>query len=134
MSYLMSLMSPTWTAFLRLFAATTEDYWQEIATKWLITTLVVAAVCSGVMLAVKWVLKRNAGAVNTWSRGRTLLFIVIGFIPVLLGAVLIFLTNTQQFQTEIGTHSLCVGIFFSWVNYVVFMVFGHLGPWRGDLV
>ncbi|PYS93212.1 MAG: hypothetical protein DMF64_05895 [Acidobacteria bacterium] len=123
--------------FLRFF---TEDRsirgWEDTATSWLITGLVVAVVCAGVMLFYKLFQKRSAGNIKeqTWSRGETILLMLAGLIPVFI-CILVVWYATSNFYKVIGMPGLFKGIVFAWLLYLLFMVIGHLAsPWRRELI
>lgn len=133
----MSVLSyALWSSdFLRFFAENRDiDGWQDIAFSWVIEAIVVAAVGAGLMLAVKWLRKRTAGVIKqqAWSRGRTILFVLIGLAPVLALAIIVWYAS-RDFENIVGVSGLAKGVVFAWLLYSLFMLAGHLGPWRRDI-
>lgn len=122
--------------FLRFFAQDREvDGWEDVATSWIVAALVIAIVCTGIMLVVKWLMKKQSGDIRgrTWTRGKTAVFILSGWSLVLLGALIIYYASLD-FTIIIGVTGLLKGILFSWILYILFMLVGHvLSPWRRDL-
>ena len=109
--------------------------WEEAATSWLITGLVVAAVVAGLMLLYKLMQKKAAGNIKeqVWSRGESVLLMLAGLLPVLLGVAVIWYWSSNFFKV-MGVPGLFKGIVFAWVVYLIFMIVGHLaGPWRREL-
>jgi uncharacterized membrane protein len=112
-----------------------ED-WGDTAVSWLIAALVVSALVAGLMFAYKALRKYMAPNIKekTWSRGETVLLIIIGLLPVFL-AVLVVWYSTRDFFNVVGTIGLLKGVVFAWLLYLVFMFAGHLAsPWRREIM
>ena len=121
--------------FLRFFTENRDiDGWQDIAFSWVVEAIVVATVGAGLMLTVKWLRKRTAGVIKkqAWSRGRTILFVFIGFAPVLALTIIVWYAS-RDFENIVGVSGLAKGVLFAWILYAVLMLAGHLGPWRRDI-
>jgi heme/copper-type cytochrome/quinol oxidase subunit 2 len=123
--------------FLRFFA---EDrgirMWDEAVTSWLITALVISVLCAGAMLLVKLYQKKAAGNLvgQTWSRGETVLLMLLGLIPVFILQLIAWYTSSN-FYNVMRLPGLFKGVVFAWLLYLIFMVVGHLvTPWRRELV
>lgn len=112
-----------------------ED-WGDTAVSWLIAALVISALVAGLMFAYKGLKKFTAPNIKekTWSRGQTVLLIIVGLLPVFL-AVLTVWYSTRDFFNVIGTMGLLKGVGFAWLLYLVFMFGGHLAsPWRREIM
>jgi heme/copper-type cytochrome/quinol oxidase subunit 2 len=123
--------------FLRFFA---EDRgirkWEEAVTGWLITALVIAVLCAGVMMLYKLMQKRSAGNIKgqTWSRGETMLLMLLGLIPVFLCEWVAWYTSSN-FYNVMQVPGFFKGVGFAWLLYLFFMIAAHLvTPWRRELV
>jgi heme/copper-type cytochrome/quinol oxidase subunit 2 len=122
--------------FLRFFTEDRRRGWEETATSWLITAVVISVLCAGGMLLYKFFQRRAAGNIKeqTWSRGETVLLMLFGLIPVLFLVSLVWYSYPNYYNV-MRLPGLFKGIAFAWVLYLLFMVVGHLaGPWRRDLV
>jgi hypothetical protein len=123
--------------FLKFFTSNREiDDWQDTASGWVLTALVISVLCAGLMLFYKWLRKYMAGSIKekTWSRGETSLLILVGLIPVFLAALIIWYATRDYFNI-IGVGGLVKGIVFSWLLYLIFMFAGHLlSPWRREIL
>lgn len=125
------------SGFLQLFIDSCEDDGcDETALNWVIAIVVVAIVCALLMLAIKWLKKYTAINLiqKAWSRGQTIVLIIIGVLPVLLALIVIWYT-TRNFFNYVGVGGLLKGVVFSWVVYVLLMFTGHLvSPWRREIL
>lgn len=123
--------------FLHMFLDSCEDEGcEDTALNWLIAAIVVAIVCSLVMLAVKWLKKYTAINLvqKAWSRGQTVVLIIVGLLPVLITLIVIWYT-TRNFFNYVGVGGLLKGIVVSWLVYMFFVFTGHLlSPWRRELL
>ena len=125
------------SGFLQLFIDSCEDDGcEETALNWVIAIVVVAIVCALLMLAIKWLKKYTAINLiqKAWSRGQTIVLIIIGVLPVLLALIVIWYT-TRNFFNYVGVGGLLKGVVFSWIVYVLLMFTGHLvSPWRREIL
>lgn len=125
------------SSFLRMFIdSCDEEGCEDTAMSWFIAVLVIAIVCALLMLAFKWMRKYTAMNIvqKAWSRGQTVVLILIGLVPVLI-VLLIAWYTTRNFFNYVGVGGLLKGIVFSWLLYVVFMFTGHLvSPWRREIL
>ena len=125
------------SGFLQLFIDSCEDDGcDETALNWVIAIVVVAIVCALLMLAIKWLKKYTAINLiqKAWSRGQTIVLIIIGVLPVLLALIVIWYT-TRNFFNYVGVGGLLKGVVFSWIVYVLLMFTGHLvSPWRREIL
>jgi H+/Cl- antiporter ClcA len=123
--------------FLRFFIENIEpDNWQETATSWLITAVVVAVLTAGFMFAIKALRKSMAEIAKRkiWTRGQTWLLILIGIFPIFF-VMLVIWYMTRDFLNFIQFGGLIKGTLFAWFLYLFFMVVGHLiSPWRRELI
>lgn len=123
--------------FLKFFTTNRElDDWQDTATSWVLTALVIAIVGAGLMLSYKWLRKIMAASIveKTWSRGETMVLMLVGLIPVLLATWVIWYATRDYFNI-IGVGGLVKGILFAWLLYLLFMFIGHLlSPWRREIL
>jgi small-conductance mechanosensitive channel len=114
---------------------TSVDGWQETALNWLIAALVISVVCTGLMAVVKFVMKQKASRPEQriWPRGKAVLFILLGLLPVLLLAIIVWYLS-RDFVNIMTISGLFKGILFAWVLYLLLMLAGHTwGEWRNDL-
>lgn len=125
------------SGFLQLFVDSCEDEGcDETALSWVITAVTVALVIALLMLAVKWLQKYMAINLiqKAWSRGQTIVLIIIGVLPVLVALSIIWYT-TRNFFNYVGVGGLFKGVVFSWIVYVMAMFSGHLvSPWRREIL
>lgn len=123
--------------FLRFFIENIEpDDWQETATSWLITAVVVAVLAAGLVFAYKALRKSMADIARKkiWTRGQTWLLILIGIFPIFLVLLAIWYM-TRDFLNYVQFGGLVKGTLFAWFLYLIFMVLGHLvSPWRRELI
>jgi amino acid transporter len=123
--------------FLQMLLDSCEnDGCEDTALNWLIAAIVVAIVCSLFMLGVKWLKKYTAINLvqKAWSRGQTVVLIIVGLLPVLITLIVIWYT-TRNFFNYVGVGGLLKGIVLSWVVYMFFVFTGHLlSPWRRELL
>lgn len=123
--------------FLKFFTTNREiDDWQDTATSWVLTALVIAILGAGLMLSYKWLRKFMAGSIieKTWSRGETVVLMLIGLVPVLLASLAIWY-STRDYFNIIGVGGLIKGILFAWLLYLVMMFVGHVvSPWRREIL
>jgi hypothetical protein len=120
------------------FFATNRDTegWETVAQNWIAVMVVIAVACWGTMLVIKWLRKRAARVISeqAWSRGQSIVFIVVGLAPVLLLALAVYFTQRDYFEDIIGIPGLAKGLLFGWALYVVLMLAAHAaGPWKRDL-
>jgi uncharacterized membrane protein YqjE len=120
-----------------LFIDSCEDEGcDETALNWVIATIVVSIVAALLMLAVKG-LKKYA-AINliqkAWSRGQTVVLIIVGLLPVLIVLIVIWY-STRNFFNYVGVGGLLKGVVLAWLLYVFLMFAGHLlSPWRREIL
>ena len=123
--------------FLKFFTTNRDiDDWESTALSWVLAALVISVLCAGLMMFIKWMRKHLAGNIKekTWSRGETVLFMIVGMLPVFL-VVLIIWYATRDYFNIIGVGGLLKGIIFSWVLYLLLMFVGHLlSPWRREIL
>jgi hypothetical protein len=125
------------SSFLRLFVdACDEEGCEDTALNWVIAALVIAVICALVMLAFKWL--RKYMAINliqkAWSRGQTVMLILVGLIPVVIVLLFVWYT-TRNFFNYVGVGGLLKGIVMAWLLYVLFMFTGHVvSPWRREII
>lgn len=123
--------------FLGLFLdACDEEGCEETAMNWVIAALVIAAIGALVMLGFKALRKYTAINIvqKAWSRGQTILLIVVGLIPVVIALVAVWYT-TRNFFNFVGVGGLMKGIVMAWILYVLFMFTGHVvSPWRREII
>jgi hypothetical protein len=116
--------------------ATNRDVegWESTATNWLIAATVVAVIMALLMVVVKWGLKQQATSPRekTWSRGRSVTFVLYGLLPV---ALIVGITwyLSLDFHTIAGVPGLFKGIFVAWILYTGCMLVAHATAWRNDL-
>ncbi|HEX5702265.1 MAG TPA: hypothetical protein VFX97_03500 [Pyrinomonadaceae bacterium] len=125
------------SGFLELFLdACDEEGCEETAMNWVIAALVIAAICALVMLGFKWLRKYMAINIvqKAWSRGQTMLLIVVGLIPVVI-VLLVVWYMTRNFFNFVGVGGLMKGIVMAWIIYILCMFTGHLvSPWRREII
>ncbi len=122
--------------FLRWFTENRIKGWEDTAESWVITAVVIAALCAGLMLLYKLLRKKAARNIveQTWSRGRTVLLIVFGLLPVFLCILAAWYTSSNFFNV-MRVSGLLKGVLFAWLLYVLLMIVGHLvSPWRRELI
>ena len=123
--------------FLQMFVdSCDEEGCEDTAFNWVIAALVVAIVGALLMLAFKWFRKYTAINIvqKAWSRGQTMVLIIVGLIPVVI-VLLILWYSTRNFFNYVGVGGLLKGIVLSWVLYVLFVFTGHLvSPWRREII
>jgi hypothetical protein len=125
------------SSFLQMFVdSCDEEGCEDTALNWVIAAVVVAVVCALIMLAFKWLRKYTAINIvqKAWSRGRTILLIIAGLIPVLLVLITLWYFN-RNFYNYVGVGGLLKGVLVSWLLYVLFMFVGHVSsPWRREIL
>ena len=125
------------SGFLELFLdACDEEGCEETAMNWVVAALVIAAICALVMLGFKWLRKYTAINIvqKAWSRGQTILLVVVGLIPVVIALLAVWYT-TRNFFNYVGVGGLMKGIVMAWIMYVLFMFTGHVvSPWRREII
>lgn len=135
MSLLLTIVMES--SFLRFFTSNREiDDWQDTALSWVLTALVIAVFGAGLMLAYKALRKYLAASIKekTWSRGETLILMLVGLLPVFF-AVLVFWYATRDYFNIIGVGGLVKGTVFAWLLYLLFMFLGHVfSPWRREIL
>lgn len=134
---LIFLQSDFWRNFVRFFIEDIDtDLWEQTATSWVITALVVAVLIAGLSFGYKALRKAGASQPDKkiWSRGSTWLSFFIGLFPVFL--VLFFIWYLDgDYTNYIKIGGLLKGTLFAWIVYLFLMVVGHLvSPWRRELV
>lgn len=116
--------------------ATNRDVegWESTATNWLIAAIVVAVIVALLMVIVKWSLKQRATSPRekTWSRGRSVTFVLYGLLPVALIVGFAWYLSLD-FHTIAGVPGLFKGIFIAWIFYTGCMLIAHATAWRNDL-
>ena len=124
------------SGFLKLFIDSCEDEGcDETALNWVLAAVVVDRV--RLVHAGDQVFNKYA-AINliqkAWSRGPTVVLIIVGLVPVLIVLLLIWYT-TRNFFNYVGMGGLLKGVVFAWLLYVVMMFTGHLlSPWRREIL
>jgi hypothetical protein len=111
------------------------DGWEETAQSWLFAAIVIAVVCAGLMLFYKWIKKHAAVSIDRkiWSRGKTIILLLVGFLPVLLMMAAIWYSTRDYFDV-VGMGGLLKGVVLGWIFYLLLMLIGHLAsPWRREL-
>lgn len=112
------------------------DGWEETARSWLIAAIVIAVVCAGLMMFYKLLKKHSAENINSriWSRGQTVLLMLMGLIPVLL-LMCVLWYSIRDYYDVVRLGGLFKGIVFGWLLYLLFMFIGHLAsPWRREIL
>ena len=125
------------SSFLRMFVdSCDEEGCEDTALNWVIAVLVIAIICALFMLAFKWLRKYTAINIvqKAWSRGQTIVLILVGLIPVMIVLLIVWYT-TRNFFNYVGVGGLLKGIVLSWVLYILFMFIGHVvSPWRREII
>lgn len=134
---LIFLQSDFWRNFIRFFIEDIDtDLWEETATTWVVTAIVVAVLIAGFSFAYKAFVKASASnpSKKIWSRGKTWLSFFIGLFPVFVVLVIMWNMN-GDFTNYIKIGGLLKGTLFAWVVYIFLMAAGHLvSPWRRELI
>jgi multisubunit Na+/H+ antiporter MnhB subunit len=110
--------------------------WEEVATTWLITTVVVSILVVGLVFTFKGLRKSMAEIAKKkiWTRRQTWLLIFVGMLPIFLVVALLWYFN-DDFRYYAGIGGLAKGILVGWLLYIVLMSIGHLvSPWRRELI
>lgn len=125
------------SSFLEMFVDSCEDEGcEDTAFNWVMATIVIAVTCALLMLAFKWLKKYTAINIvqKAWSRGQTVVLIVVGFIPIVI-VMLVAWYTTRNFFNYVGVGGLFKGIVLSWLLYVLCMFTGHVvSPWRREII
>ncbi len=125
------------SSFLRMFVdSCDEEGCEDTALNWVIAAIVIAIICALLMLAFKWLRKYTAINIvqKAWSRGQTVVLMLVGLIPVVLVLLIVWYT-TRNFFNYVGVGGLLKGIVMSWLLYVLFMFTGHVvSPWRREII
>ena len=125
------------SSFLQMFIDSCEDEGcEDTALNWVLAAIVVAIACALLMLAIKWF--KKYAAINliqkAWSRGQTIVLIIVGLLPVLIALVIVWYT-TRNFFNYVGVGGLLKGVVFAWLLYMLMMFTGHLlSPWRREIL
>jgi len=125
------------SSFLQLFIDSCEDEGcEDTALNWVLAAVVVAIVAALLMLAIKWF--KKYAAINliqkAWSRGQTMVLIIVGLLPVLIALLVVWYT-TRNFFNYVGVGGLLKGVVFAWLLYTLMMFTGHLlSPWRREIL
>lgn len=109
--------------------------YQQVATSWLAALFIIAAIWMALMLAVELIQKARYDdeGRKMWGTVRTLGWIAVGLVPVLLSVCAIYYYSLD-FQTVVGQPGLFKGIFVAGAIYITMMLIGHLfGNLRRDL-
>jgi hypothetical protein len=134
---LILLQSDFWRGFIRFFIDDIDsDLWQETATSWIVTALVVAILLAGASFGYKALRKASASHHDKkiWSRPKTWLSFFIGLFPVFLVLLFVWYSN-RDFTNYIKVGGLLKGTLFAWLMYLFLMIIGHLvSPWRRELI
>lgn len=112
------------------------DGWEETAQSWLFAAIVIAVVGAGLMIFYKWLKKKSAVSIDKriWSRGKTVVLMLVGLLPVLLMMTALWYSTRDYFDV-VGVGGLLKGIVLGWLIYLLLMIIGHLaGPWRRELL
>ena len=112
------------------------DGWEETAQSWLFAAIVIAVICAGLMVFYKWLKKHSAESIDKkiWSRGNTVVLMIVGLLPVLLMMSALWYFTRDYFDV-VGVGGLLKGIVLGWLLYLLLMVIGHLAsPWRRELL
>src|SRR5829696_8165982 len=123
--------------YLRFFIENVDPHnWEETATGWVITAVVVAVIFTGLTFGYKALRKAAASHHDEkiWSRGQTWLSFFIGLFPILLVLMGVWYT-TRDYFNFIEFSGLVKGVVFAWLLYLILMIGGHLvSPWRRELI
>ncbi len=112
------------------------DGWEETAQSWFIAAIVIAVLCSGLILFYKWLKKHSAKNINEkiWSRGQTVILMLVGLLPVFLMMLVLWYVTRDYFDV-VGVGGLFKGILFGWLLYLFLMFIGHVAsPWRREIL
>jgi hypothetical protein len=112
------------------------DGWEETAQSWFFAAIVIAVICAGIMLLYKWLKKRSAENIDKkiWSRGQTIVMMMVGLAPVLLMMSALWYSTRDYFDV-VGVGGLLKGIVFGWLLYLILMFLAHLAsPWRREIL
>ena len=135
--FLIFLQSSFWRSFSRFFIEDIDtDLWEETATSWVITALVVAILLAGLSFGYKAIKKAAAAHHDKkiWSRGKTWLSFFIGLFPVFLVLLLLWYLD-RDYTNYIKIGGLLKGTLLAWIIYLFLMIVGHLAsPWRRELI
>jgi uncharacterized oligopeptide transporter (OPT) family protein len=125
------------SSFLQMFVdSCDEEGCEDTALNWVIAAVIVAVVCALIMVAFKWLRKYTAINIvqKAWSRGQTIVLIIVGLMPAVLMLITVWYVN-RNFFNYVGIGGLLKGILMSWLLYVLFMFAGHvLSPWRREIL
>ena len=125
------------SSFLQMFVdSCDEEGCEDTALNWVIATLVIAVICALLILAFKWLRKYTAINIvqKAWSRGQTVVLMLVGLIPVVIVLLIVWYT-TRNFFNYIGVGGLLKGIVMAWLLYILFIFTGHLvSPWRREII
>jgi polyferredoxin len=111
------------------------DGWEETAQSWLFGAIVVAAICAGLTVFYKWLKKHSAVSIERkiWSRGQTIILMLVGLLPVLLMMAALWYSTRDYFDV-VGVGGLFKGVVLGWTIYLFLLLIGHLAsPWRREL-
>jgi len=111
------------------------DGWEETAQSWLFASIVIAVICAGLMIFYKWLKKHSAESIDKkiWSRGKTIILMLVGLLPVLLMMAALWYSSRDYFDV-VGVGGLLKGVVLGWVLYLMLMLVGHVAsPWRREL-
>lgn len=112
------------------------DGWEETAQSWLFAAIVIAVICAGLMIFYKWLKKHSAESIDKkiWSRGKTVVLMIVGLLPVLLMMTALWYFTRDYFDV-VGVGGLLKGIVLGWLIYLLLMLIAHLAsPWRRELL
>ena len=112
------------------------DGWDDTAQSWLVAAIVVSVLGAGLVFFIKWLKKKMAGVIKTeaWSRGETLLLMLLGLLPIFCGLLTIWYFS-RDYPNIIGVGGLFKGVVVSWFLYVLLRVIVHaVSPWRHELL
>lgn len=125
------------STFMQMFVdSCDEEGCEDTALNWVIATLVIAIMAALLMLGFKWLRKFTAVNIvqKAWSRGQTVVLILVGLIPIVIVMLVVWYT-TRNFFNYVGVGGLLKGIVLSWLLYVLGMFLGHLvSPWRREII
>ncbi len=110
--------------------------WEEVASRWVITAIVIAVLGAGVIFAFKAFRKSMAEIAKKkiWTRGQTWLLILVGIFPIFLTLLAIWYFD-DDFSNYAKIGGLLKGTLLAWFLYVLLMAVGHLvSPWRRELI
>ena len=125
------------STFLQMFVdSCDEEGCEDTAFNWVLAAIVIAAISALLMLGFKWLRKYTAINIvqKAWSRGQTVVLILVGLIPMVI-AMLVIWYSTRNFFNYVSVGGLLKGIVLGWLLYVLFMFTGHLvSPWRREII